>query len=1119
MEIKNPILKQIWSDRYKKECDTCEDDNIERVAEYCSYNNKEKEDFVHTMSNKLFFPAGRTMSNSGIGTDLTLNNCFNSNHVPDNIEGIFDRVKLGALTHKRGGGIGYDFSLIRPNGTETSNDAIASGVVSFMDVFNTQTSTILQGGRRGANMGVLNIYHPDIFEYLESKSWDEGKLVHFNLSVMVDDKFMLAKDNDEEIYLHYPVYDEQSKILEDPSKWIISKKVRARDLWDIIMKKAYDTGEYGVFFYDNLNRDNNTWYIETIVSSNPCFRGDMKILTSDGYIEISKLDGKQVTMINKNGSESCGKVWCSGEKEIYKIRLNNNKELFCTKDHRFMTTQGNECEAQFLKGERIMPYLNSNIETNKEFELYGFLQGDGDLGRLKSEHHLGLEMNIGKDDYDIAEYFMLNPLDKKVYLVGFNEKLIELGFSSEKLPKRVLPTTINKWSILDKKSFLRGLYSANGSVISCGRITFKTTCKQLSEQLKEMLMNDFNIDSYITTNKAHEVKFSNGTYMCKESYDVNINRFEEKVKFFNTIGFLQKYKVKRLKNNLIQTSPVVSSVKTTSKIEKVYDFNEPLTHWGVIEGFIAHNCGEYVSGTIHGKNPNTEEVLVANDFMGACNLGSIFLHNYVKNPYTKDAYFDFDLLEKEINIAVRFLDNIIDINKYPHSSYEKYQKSIRTIGLGHTGIADALCMLNMVYGSKEAVEYSDMLFNEFAKFAYKASIELAKEKGEFPLLDRYKFVRSGFIQKHIHKDKEWMNIVDGISKYGIRNGRILSVAPVGTLSLTFGDNCSSGLEPIFSLEYDRKVKIGGQSDDNIQIVKMRDYAYEEWLKVKNSKDTIVKDDIFVTAMNLSVEAHLNMLEIIAYHTDMSCSKTINIPTEYPFEDTKRVYDECWKRGIKGCTIFRPNPLRQGIFVTESNNKEENNEIIELKRGEWKSLADDTIYIKKSLKIGCGKLKVFIGYSPKEKKIQDIYIKKAGNGGCLHNLEALSISLSAIYRLGGSTENIEKAFEGIGGCNSFLQSRMKGNELSKGSSCATAILNILKEIEKDLLNIEVDKITTQPNTNKKEEKKLTDDEIKFIKDNGEVAFAKHYNKCPICGESLQNAGGCLSCIGCGFSKCE
>lgn len=147
MKIENEVLHNIWKDRYCKRNETITG-NLHRVARFLGSNDQEKQDLYDIMDKGLFFPAGRTMSNSGIGSELTLNNCFNSNHVPDSIEGIFDRVKLGALTHKRGGGIGYDFSLLRPNGTPTKNDAIASGVVSFMQVFNTQTATILQGNRR-----------------------------------------------------------------------------------------------------------------------------------------------------------------------------------------------------------------------------------------------------------------------------------------------------------------------------------------------------------------------------------------------------------------------------------------------------------------------------------------------------------------------------------------------------------------------------------------------------------------------------------------------------------------------------------------------------------------------------------------------------------------------------------------------------------------------------------------------------------------------------------------------------------------------------------------------------------------------------------------------------------
>lgn len=148
MNFVNEILEGIWKDRYCKNNETLKD-NYERVAKYCSTNEKEFQEFYNVMEQRLFFPAGRTMSNSGIGKNLTLNNCFVAPQIKDDLDDIFDKVKLGSKTHQKGGGIGYDFSQLRPSGMPTSNDAIASGAISFMDVFNAQTDTILQGNRRG----------------------------------------------------------------------------------------------------------------------------------------------------------------------------------------------------------------------------------------------------------------------------------------------------------------------------------------------------------------------------------------------------------------------------------------------------------------------------------------------------------------------------------------------------------------------------------------------------------------------------------------------------------------------------------------------------------------------------------------------------------------------------------------------------------------------------------------------------------------------------------------------------------------------------------------------------------------------------------------------------------
>ena len=543
-------------------------------------------------------------------------------------------------------------------------------------------------------------------------------------------------------------------------------------------------------------------------------------------------------------------------------------------------------------------------------------------------------------------------------------------------------------------------------------------------------------------------------------------------------------------------------------------------------------CGEYLSGVI------TLDGEARYDYFGACNLGSLFLHNFVENPFTEKAGINMDKLEKAIRVGVRLLDDIIDINNYPLENYANYQKNIRTIGLGITGLADLFVMLGLEYGDEESIQLTDELMDFIVYTAYDESCNLAKEKGSFNFLDRDKFVESNFIKKHIERNPKWNNIKEKILKDGIRNARLISVAPTGTLSLSYGNNCSSGLEPIFSLEYDRKIKVGGQDEEHERIYKMRDYAYGEWLKF-NNENNVVNKDVFKTSMELSVKSHLDILSTIAFHTDMSCSKTINIPTEYPFEDMKDVYMECWKKGIKGCTVFRPNEVRQGILLTNSDTKQDE-AIGELKRGEWEAKPQGCIEIPRKIYSGCGKELLHITIDPKERRIIDFYITSSSTGGCKLNIQALAISMSAVLRLGGSVQNLSCAFRGIGKCPSYILAKEKGKKVSKGVSCPTAILNTLIQVDKDLkedkleelqllgyydkkqegiIKIEDNKIELKVVNSEIKKEIFTKEELDFIKEYGEVTFAQRYNRCPKCGEKMEHIGGCISCMNCSFTKCE
>lgn len=350
-------------------------------------------------------------------------------------------------------------------------------------------------------------------------------------------------------------------------------------LWERI--EASGSGEPGILWTNNPD-----------YGTNPCFTGDTNILTPSGYISIGGNVG-ELELINKDGEIVNGKIWSNGVKEVIELTLSNKTKIKCTPDHTFMLCDGTSCNAENSYKKRLMSFYSLNQEVN-EFTKYGFIQGDGGLGRLDSTSHKGLEINIGVKDIDIFELFNITKEKNKssYYVNGYNEILRSLQFDSSNLPNRQFPKTFDSWEFNDKMMFLKGMYSANGGVIIGHRISYKTTSKTLANQLVSNLML-CGIDSYITTNKEKTVKFSNGNYICKQSYDVNISKYTSILLFAQYIGFVHKYKQDSLRELINIKSPMVLSINYDLPEEEVFDFSlDDHTHWGVIEGVIAHNCGE-----------------------------------------------------------------------------------------------------------------------------------------------------------------------------------------------------------------------------------------------------------------------------------------------------------------------------------------------------------------------------------------------------------------------------------------------------------------------------------------------------------------------------------------------
>lgn len=533
-------------------------------------------------------------------------------------------------------------------------------------------------------------------------------------------------------------------------------------------------------------------------------------------------------------------------------------------------------------------------------------------------------------------------------------------------------------------------------------------------------------------------------------------------------------------DSIISTKDIDAKDLFMTLCKNNWDYAEPgILYWDRISNY---NLLQYDKDFKYaGVNPCAEEPLPAG---GSCLLGAFNLDAYVK-----DKVFDTEQFIIDISIVVKAMNEVLDegLPLHPLDIQKKTVNDYRQIGIGVMGIADMLIHMGVEYGSDESINICDEIGKLLADHTLKCSSLLAKEYGAYP---KYKdcVLDSDFIKNNASKDT-----IKTIKTYGLRNSQLLTIAPTGSISTMIG--VSGGIEPIFENSYIRKTESLHGED---VYYKVYTPIVKKYMEDNNLQDENELPNYFITTKDLNSSKRISMQSIWQTHIDASISSTINLPKETSVEEIYNIYVEAWKKGLKGITVYRSGCKREGILTTSTEIPKE------LSRGEWKSLAKDTYYVKRNLSIGCGKLKLFIGYSPSEEKIQDLYIIKCGNGGCTRNLQALAISMSAVLRLGGSLDNLEKAFRGIDPCNSFISARAKGKELSKGNYCGAVILN---EVNKFLE--EIDK------------KESGEEKVKEKNTNANLTTQELLDKglCPECKEPLNHIAGCVQCSNCGFSRCN
>ncbi|GLQ92570.1 LAGLIDADG family homing endonuclease [Dyella acidisoli] len=960
-------------------------------------------------------PAGRITSNAGAlehKPATSTINCTVSGTIKDSMDDILQKVHEAGLTLKAGCGIGYEFSTLRPRGAYVSGaGAYTSGPLSFMDIYDKMCFTVSSaGGRRGAQMGTFDVSHPDVKEFIRAKR-ENGRLRQFNLSLLITDGFMQAVEHDQDWPLVFPVHVKEKGDVDlgDAStvvwrEWPTSENyvtrddglvackiyghIRARHLWDMIMVSTYDYAEPGFILIDKVNEMNNNWWCEHIRATNPCVTADTWVQTAEGPRQVSDLLGRRfmARVDGKDHATSIEGFFRTATKPVLALHTEEGYRLRLTADHRVRrvshltrwNVQTEWCEAgQLRAGDRVL--LNDHRDnaswagalTEEQGYLLGLLVGDGTLKQEAAVLSVWTQAAaVNATGSSGAQALMSEALrcaqtlphradfngwfevqgrgEWRIKSAALRDLAFELGMS---IGDKAITPALEKASSDAYRGFLRGFFDADGSVQGSQTKGVSVRLAQSDiarlEAVQRMLLR-LGIPSRVYRDRrvagSSMLPDGNGgirAYATQAQHELVIAG-ESLARFNELIGFADSDKAARLKSLLagyrrtLNRERFVAAVIALEAdgVEDVYDVQVPGINTFDGNGLHAHNCGEQPLPPY-----------------GSCLLGSVNLTTFVRDPFGPKARFDWDEYREVVKIFTRMLDNVVEINGLPLEEQRNEILSKRRHGMGFLGLGSTLTMLKLRYGSADAVSFTEEVSREMAVAGWEVALDLAKEKGPAPVLNKNYTVTGDMLRKRpemvedgykvgdlipgrvLHaKYSRYMqrvasvapNLVKELAEVGARFTHHTSIAPTGTISLSLANNASNGIEPSFAHHYSRNViREGRKTKEKVEVYSFELLAYRALINAEAmpfSDDAKTKlPEYFVAADDISPKEHVDIQAASQLWVDSSISKTANVPTDYPYEDFKDIYFYAYKQGLKGCTTFRFNPAAfQGVLVKEAD---------------------------------------------------------------------------------------------------------------------------------------------------------------------------------------------------------